>query len=72
MDRLARSDLIYVAWSLTPDDEGIIIVHHATDGGQVDTKRYDLSQDSTWESVPSCVCRILEEQDGERRGEWSA
>lgn len=71
MDRLAHSDLIYVSWALTPDDEGMVVVHHAEEGGQVGTKRYDLSEDGAWGKLPASVCQILEEED-RRRGEWTA
>lgn len=71
MDRLNRSDLIYVSWTLIPEEEGIVIAHHAERGGRVGTKQYDLSDGCTWESVPACIRRIIGEAD-ERRGEWTA
>lgn len=66
---MRRSDLLYVSWSLTPEDEGIVIVQYTDGAGAEETVRYGLSGPDGLSELPEPVAELLRE-DGRRRGAW--
>lgn len=66
---MKRSQLLYVSWSLTSEDGGVVIVQYGSEAGEVKTERYGLSDSASWGELPASVREVLRE-DGRRRGAW--
>lgn len=66
---MKRSQLLYVSWSLTAEDGGVVIVQYASEAGEVATERYGLTNSASWNDLPPTVREVLRE-DGRRRGAW--
>lgn len=66
---MRKSDLLYVSWSLTAEDEGVVIVQYADDAGVEKTERYGLSGPDPFDALPEPVAELLR-QDGRRHGAW--
>lgn len=66
---MRREDLLYVSWSLTPEDEGVVIVHYTDGSGREATERYGLSGASPRSELPDCVADVVD-ADGRRSGAW--
>lgn len=67
---MTRADLIYVAWSFTAHETGVVVFHFRRPDGTVDGERLGVSTRCDWALLPAPVVGILR-QHGTDQGQWT-
>lgn len=68
---MTRADLVYVAWSFTVHETGVVVFHVRRPDGTVGSERLGVSTRCDWALLPAPVVRILREHES-RQGQWTA